>query len=110
MTGRCVACGQELDVQAHHVTGRAGPGLAYFDPAFTTDLCKACHDLEHAAIRRAALAWPRGSPLAYRLARSANFLNRLIDAGRLPTWLSSLAGLLAEAADALRQETEKAAS
>ena len=107
MTGRCVACGQEVEVQAHHVSGRGGPGLGYLDPAFTADLCKACHDLEHAALRRAGLAWPRGSSLAHRLARSAALLNRLVDAGRLPAWLRPLLGLLAEAAEALGQRPRR---
>lgn len=92
------------------MTGRAGPGLAYLDVSFSIPLCKPCHDLEHVAARRAGLAWPAGPLLAYRLARTANLLSRLIDAGQLPTWLAPLPELLAEAAEALAAGLERAAS
>ena len=110
MNGTCVACGALAEVEAHHVTGRAGRGLDYLDPEFTIELCKACHDLEHVAARRAGLAWPAGPHISHRLARTANLLCRLIDAGRLPAWLTPLAELLAEAAEALATGPERAAS
>jgi len=107
--GNCVACGRKVEVQGHHVTGRPGPGLVYLDPMFVADLCQECHTREHAALRRAGLAWPRGSLLAHRLARSASFLSRLIESGRLPGWLSPLVGLLVEAAQALADAPRSAA-
>lgn len=110
MRGTCAACSEPAELEAHHVTGRAGPGLAYLDPAFTVGLCKACHDLEHVATRRAGLAWPTGQLLGYRLARAANLFSRLVDAGQLPAWLAPVAGLLAEAAEALAAEPGRRAA
>jgi hypothetical protein len=68
----------------HHVTGRPGRGLRYFDPSLTVPLCPACHAREHVAIRRSGLEWPgAGVDLrAYRRLRVADFLNRLSDLDR----------------------------
>lgn len=110
MKRTCVACGAAGPLERHHVTGRAGPGLAYLDPAFTVELCKGCHDREHVALRRAGLAWPEGPVLAHRLRRTANLLSRLVDAGWLPAWTAPLSNLLAEAADAAHNIPREAAS
>jgi hypothetical protein len=110
MSRTCAWCGQRGPLQRHHVTGRAVPGGAYLDPGFTVEICQHCHDLEHQALRRAGLAFANGPALHYRLLRAASFLNRLVDAGGLPAWVAAVGGLLAEAADALADETTKAAS
>jgi hypothetical protein len=110
MSGTCAWCGQRGPLQGHHVTGRAVPAGAYLDPGFTVEICKQCHDLEHQALRRARLAFASGPTLRHRLLRAASFLNRLVDAGRLPAWVAAVAGLLAEAADALADETSEVAT
>lgn len=110
MTGTCAACGELAEVEAHHVTGRAGRGLSYLDLGFTVEMCKTCHDLEHVSARRAGLAWPSGPFLSHRLARTANLLSRLVDNGRLPKWLAPVAGLMSEAAEAFTAELEERAA
>ena len=109
MTGTCVACGQVGLVERHHVTGRACPDGSYLDPLFIVELCKPCHDREHVAVRRSGLAWPQGAPLRHRLGRSADFLSRLIEKGRLPGWLAPIAVLLGETAQAVPEELSEAA-
>jgi hypothetical protein len=110
MSSTCAWCGQRGPLQRHHVTGRAVPAGAYLDPGFTVDICKPCHDLEHQALRRAGLAFASGPVLRHRLLRAASFLNRMVDFGQLPAWVGAVGGLLAEAAEALADETSEAAS
>jgi hypothetical protein len=110
MIGSCAWCGQRGPLQGHHVTGRAVPAGNYLDPCFTVEICKPCHDAEHQALRRAGLAFASGSVLRLRLLRAANFLNRLVEAGGLPAWVAAVGGLLAEAAEALADQTREAAS
>ena len=98
----CLFCGRR-PAFLHHATGRAGPGLPYFDPGLVVALCQRCHDREHVALRRLSLEWPTCDPLRHRLLRVGDPLGRLADAGRGllldPTSTRALSGLVLVAAD-----------
>lgn len=106
---RCSLCGRADRLDRHHVTGRPGPGLDYFDD-LVLPLCRRHHtgvEGLHPVLRVVGLDFlpPGRDPLAHRLRRAAVHCRLVADAGRpLVLDASSTGGLvhlLLAAADVL---------
>lgn len=106
----CSLCGAVGPVHAHHITGRAAPGGAYFDDALVIDVCPRCHTAAgglHPLLRTlgAEFAQPGGDVLAHRLRRVAVHAELIGEGGRplvlAPKSARGLAALLREAAVAV---------
>jgi hypothetical protein len=95
--------GGERLMHRHHLSGRPGPGLPYFDAQLVVVLDPVAHVAEHVAIRRAGLQWPApGDELSHRLLRVADHATRRgLQLGPGASW--ALVELLVEAAVVVRR-------